>query len=107
LGNRGDVCFFDKSERWMRDQNPPFGFAQDDKLDGGQEPHFSRKERARNGAPGHTIRSYFAWAMAWRTWPFVLFNAAWAWGRVAPAASITTATGVLLPEAFKAWVADS
>ena len=49
----------------------------------------------------------FANAMASRTWPFDFFRAAWAWGRVAPAASITRATGVLLPEAFRALAAES
>ena len=46
-------------------------------------------------------------AMAWRTWPLAFFRAAWAWGRVTPAASITRATGVRLPEAFRASAADS
>src|SRR5580658_3245385 len=59
------------------------------------------------GGGARATRAYFADAMASRTWPFAFFRAAWAWGRVAPAASITRATGVLLPEAFRAWVADS
>ena len=45
--------------------------------------------------------------MAWRTWPLDFFRAATAWGRVTPAASITTATGVRLPEAFRVRLADS
>src|SRR5580704_13196038 len=46
-------------------------------------------------------------AMAWRTWPADFFNAACAWVRVTPVASITRATGVRLPEALRVRRADS
>ena len=54
-----------------------------------------------------SAHSYLAIAMAWRTWPVAFLRAATAWGRVALAASITSATGVRLPDAFKVRVADS
>ena len=46
----------------------------------------------------------YCWAIsiAWRTWPFVFFNAAAACDFVTRAASITTATGVRLPLALSA-----
>jgi len=50
------------------------------------------------------FKFYFneAAVMASRTWPLLFFKAADALERVAPAASITTATGVRLPLSFKA-----
>src|SRR5260370_14851743 len=52
-------------------------------------------------------RHGFASAIAWRTLPLAFFRAEAASARVTPAASITTATGVRLPEAFRARMADA
>src|SRR5713226_5105641 len=83
--------------RSTRDQNPhPLG-----KLRAGS----LAKNARRVGHPFDV--SYFASAMAWRTLAFAFFRAATAWARVALAATITSATGVRLPEAFRARRADS
>src|SRR5580698_1135938 len=50
---------------------------------------------------------YLARAMARRTLAFAFFRAEVASPRVTPPASITRATGVRFPEAFRDWVADS
>src|ERR1700683_1531444 len=57
--------------------------------------------------PGIQNKSYLAIAIALRTFPLAFFNAAIAAARPAPAANNTSATGVRLPEAFRAPLADS